>query len=148
MTEDGKVDVFHKGRRMWAYVKGTLLVAPKYHGMTHAKWFEEIGMKDNLVNLCTRGFVLGDELYAYRGELMMEDQTVRSEALIVVAEMDKLAQSSRPPMRVFCGMKAGKPGDLWKPIVELDRFKGGQPIEPRKESDRSQPVGNDRKAEV
>jgi hypothetical protein len=130
MTEQEKVNVFHKGRQMWAYVKGTLLIAPKYHGKTHAQWFEEIGMQPNLVNLVTRGFILGDRVFAYRGELMVEDELVRDEALVVVAELEKLITDQRieKPIRLFCGMKAGRPGDLWSPIVELDRKKGGMPV--------------------
>lgn len=61
---------FHKARRMFAVIDGTLLVAPPDHGCTHYEWFRSLLDHRVLAHAmanCARGYVLDDHIRAYQG---------------------------------------------------------------------------------
>lgn len=60
---------FHLGRRMFAVVHGTLLLARPGDARSHRGWLYNLfGLGvDYVIENCTHGYVLGQKLVAYRG---------------------------------------------------------------------------------
>jgi hypothetical protein len=64
------IDKFHKARRMFAVINGTVLIAPAGLAESHAEWLGTLcgrDRADRYLDHYVRGYVLGLELRAYVG---------------------------------------------------------------------------------
>lgn len=108
---------FHKQRRMFIVVDGTVLVAPKNDPRTHEQWLTEtVGETKARVWIasCTRGYVLRDLLVAYVGDSFSEEVNEQSLWSAV-----RLFQDTQGIKRIGKGVTPSE-NQPWPPKVLLE----------------------------
>lgn len=105
---------FHAARRMFAAHQGTVLVAPTAHPVSHAEWLIDLfgtDKADTWMRHCTRGYVLGSRLVAYRG-LDFSPKVIFNDLVAALDVFERMA----PGVITEIGLGAVPgPGIPWEP---------------------------------
>lgn len=106
---------FHKARRMFIVIDGTVLVAPAGDGRTHYEWVASLIQQPHtseIIGRSTRGYVINGRLVAYIGQDF--DRWVDRKA--VVAAYDVFDRLCGPITHIGLGAIPGK-NHPWEPKV-------------------------------
>lgn len=116
-AKDEKIVRFHRQRRMFAVVKGELLVAREFDERDHETWARHDGWHADY-EYVTRGFVDETGVYVYRGSLY--EPSLRAEDdLAEHADLIAFLANDQIHLPIWNGMRPGAAGERWKPMQAL-----------------------------
>jgi hypothetical protein len=108
-------DRFHLQRRMFITYHGFPMLAPAEMPLSHKEWMEEEGQT---LGDETRGYLLNNELFFYRGEDFRADFQVLKDIVTALPHLI-IALDLNRGTRVWFGVIPGRKGVQWKGKVLL-----------------------------
>lgn len=116
---------FHKNRLPFAWVKGDLVFNTN-EGDTrdHQHWLlEDYGVSIEEWELSNRGYIMDNKIQLFIGsgfEPLDFDEVTESDLRKLVAMHNKIF--NRQTVKVYNGVKVGKIGEIWEPLIDLGEF--------------------------
>lgn len=117
---------FHRRRTAFVVLNAGILIAKEGFEGSHFDLLKDSGFSESqakeIIENRPRGFSLDGNVYAYQGESFLPLTVEKEEAFRVYIPFFKQSGLLSREGKVYSGMQAGKPGDLWQGVKEIEFF--------------------------
>ena len=113
-----KNDKFHMSRTAFIILDNSIEYL-RNSSLSHKEWCKNLNIDDETFNSIVRGYITKNNMFYYMGNFECNDTVIK----VAKETHEQIAiDNCLKRYKIFCGVKKGKVGEVWKPLLQIKKI--------------------------